>query len=317
MKQTAPAELVTSEVSGILTSQETDVQIATAKKYPRSLKRFVESSTDMATLNESTAGECVYAIKRDSQIIEGASTSFASILASNWGNCRVGSRVISNDDKFVTAQGIFVDLENNVVITSETRRRITYKTGKTYNDDMIGVTGNAACSVASRNAILKAIPKAIWGPIYEAARKKAVGDAKTIASKRSQMISYFEKLGVTQDAVLTFLGAAAVSDITAEELAVMKSLAREIRDNEKTIEEAFELTEPESNIEAEAEKCKTKGDVNVLRDLTLEMHGQDEVACAHINEVCDARLETIHSSRGERSNKQDGFLTDSAGEGIG
>lgn len=55
----------------------------------------------------------------------------------------------------MTAQGVFHDLERNVAITYEVRRRIVDKNGRRYKPDMIGVTANAACSIALRNAILR------------------------------------------------------------------------------------------------------------------------------------------------------------------
>jgi hypothetical protein len=71
----------------------------------------------------------------------------------------------------VTAQGVCHDLQSNTFIAYEVRRRITGKGDRKYSDDMIGVTGNAASSIALRNAILKIIPKVFWDGIYQAARQ--------------------------------------------------------------------------------------------------------------------------------------------------
>ena len=97
--------------------------------------------------------------------------------------------------EFLTAQGVFHDLERNVQVTMEVRRRITGKNGRRYSSDMIGVTGNAACSIALRNAVFRGIPRAFWIDIYDAARKAAVGDAQTLANKRAHMFAHFLKLG--------------------------------------------------------------------------------------------------------------------------
>src|SRR5262245_11187920 len=143
-----------------LNRSEIDIQIATARKYPRSLLKFKNDAEAMACLDEETASSCFYALKRAEKPIEGPSVRLAEIVASAWGNLRSGARIIAEDEKFVVAQGACHDLEKNVAFQVEVRRRITDKNGRRYSDDMITTTCNAACSIALRNAIFKAIPGA-------------------------------------------------------------------------------------------------------------------------------------------------------------
>jgi hypothetical protein len=167
------------ELSGALsqiTSSEIEQQVAVARRFPRSITGFRREATQLVTMDEDTAGECMYALPRAGKKIEGPSARFAEIIANSWGNCRAGARTMDDDGKFVTAMGFFFDTQKNVAITYEVKRRITDKDGKTFKDDMIGVTANAACSIALRNAILKGVPKAFWKPVYDAARKCAIGD---------------------------------------------------------------------------------------------------------------------------------------------
>ena len=58
---------------------EIDTQIATARAYPRSLKRFRETATTMATLDEKTAASCFYALPRGGKSIMGPSARLAEI----------------------------------------------------------------------------------------------------------------------------------------------------------------------------------------------------------------------------------------------
>lgn len=155
-------EIMTVEAgtASLLVKGEIDMQIATAHKYPRSITQFRRDVMDMVTISEAVAQECIYALPRDNKVIEGPSARFAEVVASAWGNSRAGARVVSDQGEFVTAQGVFHDLQKNVAITYEVQRRITGKGGKRYSADMIGVTANAACSIALRNAILKGVPKA-------------------------------------------------------------------------------------------------------------------------------------------------------------
>ncbi len=222
-----------------VTKAELDQQITTARAYPRSLTKFMRECMDMATLNEQIAGECIYALPRDGKTIEGPSARLAEIVVSAWGNCRAGARVVDEGREFITAQGVFHDLERNSAITYEVKRRITNKRGDRYSSDMIAVTGNAACSIALRNAVFKGVPKAFWSGIYDAARKVIAGDSKTLVNRREQALGLLQKVGVTRDMVLAKLEISGTADIGMDEIVVLNGLYNAIRDNEITAEEAF------------------------------------------------------------------------------
>jgi hypothetical protein len=222
-----------------ITKAELDQQITTAHAFPRSLKRFVNECMDMATLNEDVAASCMYALPRGGKKIEGGSARLAEIVQSAWRNNRSGQRIVDEGDEFVTAQGIFHDLERNVMITVEVKRRITDKDGKRFNTDMIGVTGNAASSIAHRNAVFKGVPKAFWEPIYLAAKKAALGKIKSITAKRTELLDWLSKRGVAQEMVLGALGIQGVEDIGTDELETLIGMISAIKSGEATIEAAF------------------------------------------------------------------------------
>lgn len=218
---------------------EVDIQVSTAKAYPRSIRKFRDKALAMATLDEATAESCIYALPRSGKSIEGPSARLAEIVASAWGNMRVEAKVASEDDRFVYAEATAWDLETNTAIRYSSRRRITDKYGKKYNDDMVAVTANAACSIALRNAVFKIVPKAYVNPIYEAAKQIAVGTAETLANKRAKMVGYFQKMGVTPEQIAAAVGKAGVDDITLEDLATLKGTATAIKDGDVSIDNAF------------------------------------------------------------------------------
>lgn len=227
-----------------ITRADIDQQIATAHAYPRSIRKFINEATDMATLNEEIAAGCIYALPRDGKTIEGPSARLAEIAASAWGNCRAGARVISEDAEFVTAQGMFHDLEKNVAIMYEVKRRITDRNGRRFKADMIAVTANAACSIALRNAVFKGIPKAFWNEIYNSTRKVVVGDSKTLANRRADAMAYLQKFGATEAQVLAKLGRTAVQEITGDDLVVLRGLVTALKEGDTTVEDAFGGTTP-------------------------------------------------------------------------
>lgn len=230
---------VESGTVALLNKSEIDIQITTAHKFPRSIKRFRDEALQMVTLNESIAESCIYALPRDNKTIEGPSARFAEVVASAWGNCRAGARVVSDQGDFITAQGVFHDLERNVAITYEVQRRIVDKHGRRFKADMIGVTGNAASSIALRNAILKGVPKAFWDDMYQAARKTVMGDFKTLANRRADAMKAFVALGVTDTQIFAKLQVSGVEDIGLEHLVILRGLLTAIKEGDTTPEEAF------------------------------------------------------------------------------
>lgn len=248
MGEALEGELMEREIEGgnalmAINASEINQQIATAKRYPRSIKEFVREATEMVSMNQTVAQECMYSLKRgrgtDTKVIEGPSARMAEIVASAWGNCRAGARVIAEDDRFVTAQGAFIDLQRNVAITYEVRRRITDSRGNKYSDDMVGVTANAACSIALRNAVFKGVPKAFWQEIYRVARQTAIGDAKTLGTRRSDMLAAFAKMGVEKEKVFAYLEVKGIEDVSLDHLGLMLGVFQAIRDGETTIDDTF------------------------------------------------------------------------------
>lgn len=253
-----------SGMVAMLNKSEIDQQIATAKRYPRSIKRFVDEATAMVTLNESIAQQCIYALPRDGKVVEGASARFGEIVASAWGNCRAGARVVNDSGEFVTAQGVFHDLERNVAITYEVQRRVTNKSGKRFSADMIGVTANAACSIALRNAILKGVPKAFWETLYQKARAVVAGDIKTLANKRSEAIKQFQIYGISEAQILAKLGREGAADIGIDDLVVLFGLLTAIRDGDTTPEQAFAT---EESAPRQQQKTEAYTDADFARSL--------------------------------------------------
>lgn len=237
------SEIVTADSGtvALLNKSEIDMQIATAHKYPRSIKKFRDEALAMVTLNEGIAQECIYSLPRDGKTIEGPSARFAEVVASAWGNSRAGARVVSDQGDFVTAQGVFHDLERNVAITYEVQRRIVDKNGRRFKPDMIGVTANAACSIALRNSILKGVPKAFWSDMYEQARSTAIGDVQTLANRRARALVVLQKMGVTSAQVFAFLKVGGVEDITIEHLSTLFGITTALKDGDTTPEQAFAI----------------------------------------------------------------------------
>jgi hypothetical protein len=222
-----------------LHESEVNQQIATAKRFPRAAQRVPDDILAMVTESEEAAQECIYALKRDGQEIIGPTARFAEIVASCWGNSRYAARIIDEGEKFVTAQGVFHDLERNIYLSIEVKRRITTREGRRYGDDMIQTTSGAAVSIALRNAILKGVPKTAWGPGYAKALAMIAGTFESIEKRRTAALEAFKRLGADQSMVLTLLEKGAVKDIEPHDLLVLRGTLNAIKDGDTTMNAVF------------------------------------------------------------------------------
>ena len=239
--ETEAPEVISSEIAySAQVRGEIDIQIATAKAYPRSIDKFKQDARSMATRDVATAEQCGYVLPpRSGKIIEGPSVRLAEIIAGAWGNLRIASRVIGIDENSVTCQAACHDLETNTAIIIEVKRRITTSKGKRYNDDMINMTANAGCAIAFRNSIFKVVPKAHWVDIYDAAMKVSTGDEKTLIQRRNDALVYLKDLGVTKEDILGRLGVKAIDDIDLNSLRILRGIIQAVKDGDTTIQDAF------------------------------------------------------------------------------
>lgn len=218
---------------------EIESQIATAKRYPRDIKVFKDKLMAMANLDQETAVGCYYALPRAGKPIDGPSVRLAEIALSCYGNCAAEADVLYEDDRFIYAMGQCRDLENNISVRIKVRRRITNKHGKRFNDDMIAVTANAACAIAYRNAVFKIVPGAYIKPVFDRCKRTAVGEMKSLANKRAEVIGRIAQFGVDEKRVLTVLGRKSVDEVTFDDVAMLIGLGTAIRDGDTTVEQAF------------------------------------------------------------------------------
>lgn len=239
-----------------------DSQIATAKQYPRDIRKVIEDSVAIATMDKETADSCEYGLPRGGKTLKGASVHLAKIIASNYGNIRTDVKVVSIEATEIVAQARCFDLEKNYGASVEVRRKITTKAGARFNEDMINTTGRAACSVALRNVILDVVPKAVWNKVYQEAVKTSLGDlsdeAKMIAAKK-KAIQYFEDTyGATVEDLLTALGLRSEKQIKASEVAKLRGIINSLKDGEITPDELFGWEKEDPN--AKKKEMKANGD---------------------------------------------------------
>lgn len=251
-------EVQQADMLQAINRSEVDMQIATAKQYPRDLHRVLNQIKTYATMDTETAEDCFYALRRSGSVIEGVSVRLAEIIAGAWGNLRVQSRIIGNDGRTITCQGVCHDLETNLAVSVEVKRRITDKSGRTFSDDMQVVTGNAGCAIAFRNAVLKVVPKAVTKKVIDEVKQVALGKSMDLETKRQNLMQYYQKIGVCQDTLLAYCGVKSIEEIDIEKVFELRGVANAIKEGSTTVQETFKPFTAESR--AIAEKAKKEAD---------------------------------------------------------
>ena len=239
---------------------EADIQIATAKQYPRDLTVVLNKIATYATMDKETAEDCFYVLRRkdasgQDTVIEGLSVRMAEIIAGAWGNLRVQTRIVGNDGRMITAQAICHDLETNVAVSKEVKRSIMTKKGYTYSQDMQVVTGNAAASIAFRNAVLTVIPKAVTKRIINEVKQVALGQSIDLETSRQNIIGYFGKLGVNQQQLFDYLGISKVEEIDKQRVFELRATANAIKEGTTTVQETFVRPAAEAKKQADGVKA--------------------------------------------------------------
>lgn len=240
------SEVISPEIVYQQDKAMVDIQIATAKQYPRNITKALENATAIATLDDETAKTCGYSVPRGKGFITGPSVHLARIMLQTWGNLRAEAKVINIDHKHVTSQATAFDLESNVAIKVEVKRSIIGKYGR-FNDDMITVTGNAANAIALRNAIFGVIPRNIVDKVYNASTKKLTGDLsdeQKLQASRLKTIQHFrDHYNLTEKQVLRAVNKEAIHHLTKEDILVLVGIDQAIKDGDTTINEAFKIEE--------------------------------------------------------------------------
>jgi len=242
--QELEVQVLDSSALEALNRSEIDIQISTAKRYPRSLTQFKRDLLEQVTATVAIAKTMGYSLParkgdQDNKPIKGPSVRLAEVAATAYGNIRVGARIVEVGDAFVVAQGSAHDLEKNAFMTVSISRSIVGRSGR-YGNNMIQVTCQAAIAIAFREAVFKAIPKVHVLEAYGAAMEASTGKG-TMAEKIARALAEYEKLGFQKADVCVLLGVKGVADIGMDELISLAGFLTSVETGELTVESMREV----------------------------------------------------------------------------
>lgn len=238
---------------------EIDMQIMTAQRIPRDIEKCKENMIELACMDDAVSYNCFYHLERKNKdgersVIEGPSVRFAEIIAACWKNLRIASRIIGNDGKTITAQGVCHDLESNVAISTEVKRSILTSKGSTFSQDMQVVVGNAASSIALRNAICKVVPQVLIKSVVENVKAKSLEHIKKIGVDESwsQWVAYMQtNYKVTETMLLEYLGRKR-EELTVDDIQKLVGIYNAIQEGTTTVEETFKKPKKQEQQAVEA-----------------------------------------------------------------
>lgn len=239
-----------------------DIQVSTAKKYPRNLRRVTENSVVIATMNKETAESCRYAKPVGDKIINGASVHLARIICQQYGNIRVQQRIKSIEHKSIVAEAVALDLETNYAVSVEARRSIIGKNGNRYSDSVIETNAMAIMAIAERNAILKVVPKSITNHVYNEAFKflyDDLSDNTKLLKERERIFKEFKNTyGIEEEDVVKCIGLNTKEAVKAENIADLTGILQSLKDKEITKEDLLAKNAPPQNTEDKKKNLRSK-----------------------------------------------------------
>lgn len=251
-----------SDMLEAINRSEVDIQVATAHRFPRDIEKCRANILALAAMDDTIAYNCFYHLERkdkdgNKSVIEGPSIRLAEIIAASWKNLRIAARIIGNDGKTITAQGVCHDLETNVAYSVETKRSILTSKGYTYSQDMQVVVGNAAAAIALRNAICKVVPAVLINSCIKSIQQKALEHIKKngVSSEWLNCLGYMQKYyKLTEKEILNYIGRKSSADVTAEDIQKLGGVCNAINEKTTTVEEVFKKPKEQKSIAQQVEQ---------------------------------------------------------------
>jgi hypothetical protein len=221
--------------------------IKMARRFPRDMTLSMQRARNAALFSPEYAALMNYTLpgrrKRGEEgagkPIEGPSVRLAEVLIPAWGNLYVGTRITHEGERFVTAQGVGIDFENNALVTFEVSRRITDSYGNRYGDDMIQMTKQAAQAIAKRQTVFSIIPRVFVEDLWAESKDIALGKKDGLEARRAAALTKFEGIGVSLERVLSTLEVGDVTDINWDHIGLLLGYFSAIKTGEATAHDIF------------------------------------------------------------------------------
>lgn len=253
MENVEYSEVEEVPMNGLQTYQQdkamVDMQIVTAKRYPRDLDKCITNAITIVTMSKEIAESCTYTLPKGKKVT-GPSVYLARIVAREMGNMRVENEVVGFDATHVTCKATCFDLEKNYAVRTTIKKSIVGNSGK-FSPDMQVITGNAGNAIAFRNAVFAVVSPQIINKVWDAAKKKITGDLSDetkLIARRNTIVEGFKQtyhaMNLTDEEIAKSVGRVHINHITKDDVLVLIGYENSFRSGEITPEEVFRPKTP-------------------------------------------------------------------------
>jgi hypothetical protein len=183
-----PAARSQESTSLNLTGGVLETMMEKAARFPRDLKRVQAAAFAELEIVPELAARSYYSIpynvgRKNETRVEGPSIKAAMTLCRNWGNAFNDGRVTDEDKSNIYVQGIFFDIESNLVTIRPIKVSKFYKPAGGQgvvprNADLLYNAVQAGISKAIRNAILASLPDWLVSGYFQRAKELVVNPPK-------------------------------------------------------------------------------------------------------------------------------------------
>ena len=272
-------EIIQGDSLELISPTEIDMQIKTAKTYPRVLADVKRDVIELATASQANAESCFYELPAATGRgkISGPSARMAEIISSCWMNSMSGSKIVEISRRFVKAQGFFFDLQKNTRNYVEVTRSIIKADGTRFPDHLINTTCMAAMSIAKRNATFQGVPMAYFIDIENRIKETALGNIKDLEKSRREALDLFlREYEADKAEICKYLHIKSVEDIGMDELWSLKKLLTTLKENPKAVDEIFKRKQAKESTSAskaafgDKNTPKAKGQKNQPKQTTID-----------------------------------------------
>lgn len=241
-----------------------DMQIATAKRYPRDVEKSMKRAVDAILSDPELAVDAFYEIPIAGSLINGFSVRSAEIVGQHWGNMRWEDRPVSVEPgaNYVEGEAFAWDVENNVAARKIKRVSVVTKQGKRYPQHLIDTIQLKAQSVAKRDAISEVVGKAYVKAMHRKAEAYLDKDFPDFETRKDALAAAFKKLGVDANTICKFLTPPNQQNVKTWNLITHKDVFKlgnvytSIKEGSATVKDVFgvEGVDPEKKKAPEVQK---------------------------------------------------------------
>lgn len=227
---------------------EAQGKLVIAKRFPRDeIQSYARAM--QACQRAGVAEKAFYSYNRGGSVVMGPTIRFAEELARCWGNIDYGIKELSQDNGKSEMQAYAWDLETNAMsVQNFTNPHIREVKGVqkplTSQRDIYEINANMGAR-RLRARILAILPSDLVDAAIAECRKTLAGNNDIpLIDRIKNMVTDFNKIGVTQEQIETRLGRKAET-MTADDMVDFAGIYNAIKNGESKVSEWFE-TPPEA-----------------------------------------------------------------------